>query len=150
MSGKAGDFDVGSGKAMIDPRLVAMYADFLGFGGVGRYVYSDGRSWVHADTGPKGKFWIATAPKKPYAYVDTFLPTLRRQLQFAIIPNKYETQILQTLLTKLGFYRGPIDGKFGKGTQIAVKAFQQSAVLMADGVVGRKTWNALFIKVKAW
>ena len=36
-----------------------------------------------------------------------------------------------------------IDGVFGQGTRDAVEAFQRSAGLNPDGVVGRDTWNAL-------
>ena len=50
---------------------------------------------------------------------------------------------LQRELTQLTFYDGPIDGNFGAGTLAAVKAFQSSNKLTADGVVGRNTWSAL-------
>lgn len=41
-------------------------------------------------------------------------------------------------------YSGAIDGVFGTGTRTAVVAFQTSAGLTADGIVGPATWNAMF------
>ena len=37
-----------------------------------------------------------------------------------------------------------VDGNFGSGTERSVIAFQKSAGLTADGVVGQKTWEALY------
>lgn len=37
-----------------------------------------------------------------------------------------------------------IDGLFGAGTESAVKAYQTLTGLTADGIVGRKTWDALY------
>lgn len=51
--------------------------------------------------------------------------------------------ILQTYLNALGFNSGTIDGDFGSNTLKAVKAFQSAKKLTADGIVGKKTWNAL-------
>lgn len=56
---------------------------------------------------------------------------------------------LQYLLDVISEYYpgipGPAqDGIFGSGTKQAVTAFQQRMGLVADGVVGRDTWNALY------
>ena len=56
-------------------------------------------------------------------------------------PDVRRLQIL-FVMTKLLDYTG-IDGSFGSQTQAAVKSFQQSSNLTADGVVGPATWNAL-------
>jgi len=50
---------------------------------------------------------------------------------------------LQELLKSKGFYTGNIDGIFGPITRGAVVAFQGSAGLVQDGIVGIKTWTAL-------
>ena len=51
---------------------------------------------------------------------------------------------LEGRLSELGLYAGSQDNIFGAGVQAAVKAFQQSNGLAADGVVGAQTWAALF------
>lgn len=50
-----------------------------------------------------------------------------------------DVQYVQKFLAEAGFYAGPIDGIFGNGTLGAVKAFQQSAGLPADGIIGKDT-----------
>lgn len=50
---------------------------------------------------------------------------------------------LQTLLTQLGFLNDEIDGDFGPKTEDAVKAFQRSQDLNADGKYGEKSHKAL-------
>ena len=50
---------------------------------------------------------------------------------------------LQRALLRAGFDPGPVDGRLGKKTRSAVKAFQKKHHLTADGVVGDKTWAAL-------
>jgi len=50
---------------------------------------------------------------------------------------------LQSRLNAAGFNPGPIDGVFGPQTQAAVRAFQASRGLVADGIVGPRTWGAL-------
>jgi len=55
-----------------------------------------------------------------------------------------EVRRIQEKLKSEGFYKGPIDGDFGGGTEAAVKAFQKKNGLSVDGIVGSITWNALF------
>ena len=50
---------------------------------------------------------------------------------------------IQACLKKAGVYDGAVDGVKGKGTTKAIKGFQKSNGLKADGVVGRKTWELL-------
>ncbi|HXH01993.1 MAG TPA: peptidoglycan-binding protein [Candidatus Competibacteraceae bacterium] len=51
---------------------------------------------------------------------------------------------LQNRLAALGFNPGPADGIFGSMTEVAVKAFQRSRGLAADGIVGSQTWGQLY------
>jgi hypothetical protein len=55
-----------------------------------------------------------------------------------------EVERIQTRLKELGYYRGPLDGDFGGGTESAVKAFQKAKGLTPDGIVGPQTWKRLF------
>lgn len=52
---------------------------------------------------------------------------------------------LQTYLNRLASVspKLKVDGIFGAGTDKAVKQFQKEANLLADGIVGRRTWTAL-------
>ena len=55
------------------------------------------------------------------------------------------TSVQQSLINA-GFSCGPcgVDGKFGKDTKAAVKAFQRSQGIGVDGIVGPITWGRLF------
>lgn len=55
-----------------------------------------------------------------------------------------EVRRIQGKLRTLGAYKGPVDGVFGGGTEAAVKKFQQMERLDVDGVVGPRTWKAMF------
>jgi peptidoglycan hydrolase-like protein with peptidoglycan-binding domain len=55
---------------------------------------------------------------------------------------------IQYLLNQHGF-RVKVDGRFGLGTEIAVKLFQKRHhIFPADGVVGARTWEALIVTVR--
>lgn len=50
-------------------------------------------------------------------------------------------RLVQSLLARIGYNPGPIDGVFGQQTQQAVIAFQRDNGLTPDGIVGPATWN---------
>ena len=50
---------------------------------------------------------------------------------------------IQLALKNAGYYQGVADGKMGKSTRQAIKAFQKANNLSADGRVGKKTWIVL-------
>ena len=53
-------------------------------------------------------------------------------------------ELLQSTLMKLGFFQGSINGIYNISTRNAVKRFQRKFNLEIDGIVGSKTWDALF------
>lgn len=72
--------------------------------------------------------------------VEQTKPTLKRGNK-----GKWVTE-LQTILKSKGYDLGSygVDGDFGKCTEAAVRQFQLDNDLVADGVVGAKTWDALY------
>ena len=54
-----------------------------------------------------------------------------------------EVSKLQNKLKEYGYYKDPVDGRFGANTLSAVIQFQMDAGLAADGVVGLSTWESL-------
>lgn len=70
----------------------------------------------------------------------TTLPMLRRN--DGIISPQLQSAV-QKLQQALGHQPNQIDGKFGSGTEQAVKLFQKKNRLVEDGIVGKVTWAAL-------
>ncbi len=50
---------------------------------------------------------------------------------------------IQLALRNAGYNPGKIDGRIGKQTREAIKAFQRANSIPADGKVGKQTWEAL-------
>ena len=71
--------------------------------------------------------------------VPTDKPTLRRGDR-----GDYVVELQKDLMT-LGYSVGAsgADGIFGRNTETAVKDFQSNSGLVADGIVGKRTWAAL-------
>jgi len=57
---------------------------------------------------------------------------------------KARVRLIQQALADKGYKVGPVDGDFGRMTDAAVRQFQGDAGEHVDGVVGPKTWTALF------
>ncbi len=67
--------------------------------------------------------------------------------KLALGSNCTEVKILQNMLINLGLLSaGQDDGVYGKKTYDAVVAFQRAVSLKRDGVVGAKTWAALYAR----
>ena len=49
----------------------------------------------------------------------------------------------QKYLNLIGFHCGLEDGIFGRNTLIAVRNYQESIGLVADGIIGPKTWKSI-------
>ena len=102
--------------------------------------YVSDRGWTHYAL-VKGLTGVAPAPSYggSSAPVSNEKPTLRKGAR-----GEYVT-LLQTKLIQKGYSLAPYgaDGSFGDKTLAAVKAFQKDHGLDADGVVGKKTWEAL-------
>ena len=54
-----------------------------------------------------------------------------------------EVSKLQNKLKEYGYYKDPVDGRFGANTLSAVVQFQMDAGMTADGIVGLSTWESL-------
>ncbi|WP_119729705.1 L,D-transpeptidase family protein [Thermomonospora amylolytica] len=54
-----------------------------------------------------------------------------------------DVKALQRRLKELGYAPGPVDGRYGMTTQMAVWAFQKVNRIKVTGTVGREMWQAL-------
>ena len=50
-----------------------------------------------------------------------------------------DLKYFQSVLKRLGFYKGKIDGTAGRNMRLAVKKYQKTHGLKADGILGAKT-----------
>lgn len=69
-------------------------------------------------------------------------PTLRRGNRGSAVSS------LQQNLANLKYWLGAVDGSFGHMTQQAVFALQKAAGLVADGIVGPRTYSAISRRVQ--
>ena len=58
--------------------------------------------------------------------------------------SNIDVTVFEILMTKLGYYSGSIDTKYGAGCVRACENFQTDYNLTVDGQCGKNTWNKLF------
>lgn len=61
----------------------------------------------------------------------------------SVIMTGPDVLLIQERLKQIALYTAKLDGKYGSETEQAVKVFQQSRHLNADGIVGPDTWREL-------
>ncbi len=54
-----------------------------------------------------------------------------------------DVRVVQSLLNRIGYNAGTVDGIFGNQTYQAIIAFQRNNGLIADGIIGSVTWKIL-------
>ena len=68
------------------------------------------------------------------------------------VKSRPKAKQIQIALSNAGYNPGSIDGKMGRQTREAVRAFQRANNLAVDGKVGKRTWTLLrkylYTKVK--
>ena len=138
-------------------------------GHVGVYVGNGYVVEAHSFSGGVEKTQLSKRPWTEWAYLPDFLidygDTSAETDNIAIVPPEAEPAArklggrmlrlaspmmtgadvaeLQTRLNALGFGSGAADGKFGKNTEKAVKAFQAAAGIEVDGKFGEASFAAL-------
>lgn len=134
VKGKAADIRVEG----VTPVEVAKYAETIGIRRIGLYD-----TFVHIGSDPTKKFWkghegtlVDTFGGKP-EMVTLELPVLRRGMTCATV------EALQVLLSAGTEHVLAPDGSFGRLTEEALEAYQDSNELKMDGVCGKATWSSL-------
>ena len=66
-----------------------------------------------------------------------------RRKTVSVPKSRPSAKQIQTALANAGYNPGQIDGRIGRQTKDAIKAFQKANNLPADGRVGKNTWAVL-------
>ena len=69
--------------------------------------------------------------------------TISKKKMVGEVKSRPKTKQIQIALENAGYNPGRIDGRMGRQTREAIKAFQRANNLIADGKVGKKSWNLL-------
>ena len=121
----------------VPPLEVARYAEGIGVLGIGLYA-----DFVHVDTRGSKAYWFGHDEQPRTTFLDTYrldLPLLKQGSKGNAV------KAVQTLLMAAGFDCGIFgaDGDFGGDTDTAVRAYQKSVGIVADGCVGAVTMGSL-------
>ena len=84
------------------------------------------------------------SPRPAWTYSPTARPTATDDGTLRHGTTGQAVRLMQQKLKDLGYYTGSVDGTFGSGTETALRAFQTTNGLKADGVAGQQTLNKLY------
>lgn len=152
----------------IKPAQVAKYAESIGVLGIGLYETAKDGYFVHIDTRTKKSFWYGQAQSKRTTFggendvkvwqkaaiadgykfasgADGIWGKECEEVATKAICKKQVVGYKNCNLTKIIQKKVgvTVDGKFGNDTKKAVIAYQKKKGLIADGVVGLKTWKKI-------
>ena len=71
------------------------------------------------------------------------VPSTRRLKVIPEVKSRPNIRQIQKALKNAGYNPGTIDGRMGRETKDAIRAFQRANGLRADGKAGKSTWNLL-------
>jgi peptidoglycan hydrolase-like protein with peptidoglycan-binding domain len=80
--------------------------------------------------------------EKQVSEVATTKPVGKKRI-IGEVKSRPTVKHIQIALENAGYNPGTIDGRMGKQTREALKAFQRANNLHADGKAGKETWNLL-------
>lgn len=122
--GMAADIQI----AGVSPIAIALYAQSIGAGGIGLYLYSGGM-FVHVDNRSSKTRWVQATKSGGYTVVASIFPTLK---------TGSKGDAVRLMQRGIGCKE---DGVFGKkDTETTLKAYQKKNGLDDDGVCGSMTW----------
>lgn len=124
--GMAADFYIPG----VSTLALAQYAEEIGAGGIG--VYKDSSRHIHVDVDKRRCWWIKTTGSNTPGFGGVPVTFKKGHRSPAI-------REMQRFLNKNGLTCGSADGVFGEKTQTALKEWQRSNGLTADGAFGTKT-----------
>jgi len=70
-------------------------------------------------------------------------PAVSKKKVIMEVKSRPNVKQIQIALANAGYNPGAIDGRMGKQTKEAIKAFQKANNLAADGKAGKRTWELL-------
>lgn len=74
---------------------------------------------------------------------ETSLRQVSKKRVIGEVKSRPNARHIQVALKNAGYNPGSIDGRMGRQTKDAIKAFQRANNLVADGKVGKQTWGLL-------
>ncbi|MDQ2100186.1 MAG: peptidoglycan-binding protein [Tychonema bourrellyi B0820] len=133
-------FAIGKIDGSYGSRTTSAVNDFQQSKGLNSDGIVDKSTWtaLAADPVPASKVSQNNAPIENEAAVPSKTVTILTKGSFGA-----KVKTLQARLEVAGYAPGPIDGIFGARTISAVKGFQESQGLKANGVVDEITWKAI-------